>query len=69
MRKLIYGVFEKNEHNSYLGFFEHEDDARKELEIQMVRLQNEGIEPLVLEVDRVLNNDKIILIIHTYVLR
>jgi|694.fasta_scaffold16165_20 hypothetical protein len=75
MREIIYGVFDKTYGTGiYMGFFKNEDDAKKEMQIQMKRLETEhGTKNLVYKDDRVVienkSGDDIIFIIHSYVLR
>ncbi len=74
-RKIIFGVFDKTiECGSYIGFFENEDDAKKELNSQMNYAQLElGYSNMTLKEDRVTRNidDKeiIVYVIHSLVLR
>jgi hypothetical protein len=75
MREIIYGICDKTfGHGIYMGFFKNEDDAKKELQIQMKRLEDEhDTKNLVYKDDRVVietdYEDVIVFIIHPYVLR
>lgn len=74
-RQVIFGVFDKSyKQDSYFGFFKYEEDAKKELVLQMNRMKNEGHMDLIHKNDRVIKmvDDKIeeiVMIIHPYVLR
>ena len=75
-RQIIYGVCDKlGDCDSYYGFFKNKDDASKEIKIQAERLKDElGMMDIVIKEDRAIieeNNrmEKIILIIHAYVVR
>ena len=74
-RQVIFGVYDKTTTNgSYIGYFKHEDDARKELANQMNFIkEQDGITDLVLKNDRVVKVDgrveEIFFIIHPIMLR
>ena len=74
-RQVIFGVYEKGHGcDSYTGYFKFEDDARKELKVQMNRHREEfGTTNLELKNDRVVKVDdrveEIFFIIHPIVLR
>ena len=74
-RKIIFGVNDKTTScNSYVGFFEHEEDAKKELKSQMNFCHLEfGYNDMVLKEDRVVRLTKdietILYVIHPIVLR
>ena len=70
-REIIYGVCDKTGScDSYFGFFKHKEDAEKEVWIQSVRIKNElGIKNIDIQKDRSLVNGKLIVVIHSYILR
>lgn len=74
-RQIIFGVLEKGQkRDSYTGFFKHEEDAKKELKIQMNRIKEDyGTTNLELKNDRVVKvegrTEEIFFIIHPIVLR
>jgi len=74
-RKIIFGVNDKTTScNSYVGFFEHEEDAKRELKSQMNFCQLEfGYKDMILKEDRVVKMNKgietILFVIHPIVLR
>jgi hypothetical protein len=74
-RQVIFGVYDKTTTNgSYIGYFKHEDGARKELANQMNFIkEQDGITDLVLKNDRVVKVDgrveEIFFIIHPIMLR
>ena len=74
-RKIIFGVNDKTTTcNSYVGFFENEEDAKKELKSQMNFCHLEfGYNDMALKEDRVVRVNKgvesILYVIHPIVLR
>ena len=74
-REIIYGVCDKTgDCDSYFGFFKNEGDAKKEIEIQANRLKEDlGMMDIEVKGDRavIVNGrvEKIVVIIHSYVLR
>lgn len=75
-RQIIYGVCDKlYDCDSYYGFFKNKEDASKELKVQAQRIKDElGITDIITKEDRavVMENErieKIILILHAYVVR
>lgn len=74
-KQVIFGVYDKTtECGSYVGFFRHEDTAKKELENQMNYAKEElGLDSLTLKGDRVVKEDgrveEIYFIIHPIILR
>ena len=74
-REIIYGVCDKTGNcDSYFGFFKNEEDAKKEVEIQANRLKEDlGMMDIEVKGDRavIVNGrvEKIVVIIHSYVLR
>lgn len=75
-REIIYGVVDKTGTcDSYFGFFKNFDDAKKEVEIQANRFKEDlGMMNIVIKDDRAVIQDKnrvekIVIVIHNYVLR
>lgn len=74
-RQVIFGIFDKTFNcGSYLGFFRHEEDAKKELKSQMgFLIQETGVNNLELKNDRVVTVngrvETIHYIIHPIILR
>lgn len=75
-RDIIFGVCDKTGScDSYFGFFKREDDAKKELKIQVDRLKEDlGLMDLIVKEDRALISqegrvEEIVVIIHPFVLR
>ncbi len=74
MRDIIFGIYDKTYPcGLYMCFFKNEDDAKKELLIQMQRLVDEhGTKNLTYKDDRVFYGDDendLVFIIHSFVLR
>ena len=74
-REIIYGVCDKTaDCDSYFGFFKNYEDAQKEVKVQSDRLKNElGMMDIVVKEDRAIvpngRIEKLVIIIHNYVLR
>lgn len=75
-REIIYGVVDKTGScDSYYGFFKNFDCAKKEVEIQANRLKEDlGMMNIKVDNDRAIfqdknNVEKVVIIIHNYVLR
>ena len=70
-RKIIYGVCDKTGScNSYFGFFKNIEDAEHEVGVQSNRLKEDlGMMDIDIQTDRALFNDKLVVVIHRYVLR
>ncbi len=70
-RDIIYGVCDKTVScDTYFGFFKNLKDAEKEVEIQSNRLKEDlGMMNIVIQKDRSLIDGKLIVVIHSYVLR
>lgn len=74
-REIIYGVCDKTGNcDSYFGFFKNYEDAQKEVKIQADRLKEDlGMMDIEVKNDRaVIENgrlEKLVIIIHNYVLR
>ena len=70
-REIIYGVCDKTGScDSYFGFFKTKKDAEHEVEIQANRLKEDlGWLDIQIQSDRALLNGKLVVVIHTYVLR
>ena len=71
MRNFIYGVYDKTGTcGSYAGFFSEKEEAIKELKKQMDYAHLElGYMDLVYEDEKVFSGEKIVFLIHNYVLR
>ena len=70
-RKIIYGVCDKTgKCDSYFGFFENEDDAKKEVVLQAKRLKEDlGMLDIEISDDRATYKDNLVIVIHAHVLR
>jgi hypothetical protein len=70
-REFIYGVCDKTgKCDSYFGFFKNEKDAEHEVGVQANRLKEDlGMMEIDIQTDRALFNSKIVIVIHSYVLR
>jgi len=75
-RDIIYGVCDKTgDCDSYFGFFKNEDDAKKEIKIQVDRMKEDfGYQDIILKEDRAVimkteRIEQLLIIIHSYVLR
>jgi hypothetical protein len=70
-REIIYGVCDKTGScDSYFGFFKTEEDAEHEVQVQANRLKEDlGWLDIQIQSDRALMNGKLVVVIHSYVLR
>jgi hypothetical protein len=70
-REIIYGVCDKTGScDSYFGFFKTKEDAENEVETQGNRLKEDlGMMDIDIQKDRALVNGKLVVVIHSYVLR
>jgi hypothetical protein len=70
-REIIYGVCDKTGScDTYFGFFKTKEDAEHEVSVQAQRIKNEfGMMDIVIQSDRALSGDKLVVVIHSYVLR
>ena len=70
-REMIYGVCDKTGScDSYFGFFKTKKDAEHEVEIQANRLKEDlGWLDIQIQSDRAIMNGKLVVVIHSYVLR
>jgi hypothetical protein len=70
-REVIYGVCDKmGSCDSYFGFFKTEKDAEHEVEVQANRLKEDlGMMDIDIQTDRALFDGKLVIVIHSYVLR
>ena len=70
-REIIYGVCDKTGScDSYFGFFKTKKDAEHEVEIQANRLKEDlGWLDIQIQSDRAIMNGKLMVVIHSYVLR
>jgi hypothetical protein len=70
-REIIYGVCDKTGScDSYFGFFKTKEDAEHEVSVQAQRIKNElGMMDIVIQSDRALSEGKLVVVIHSYVLR
>jgi hypothetical protein len=70
-REIIYGVCDKTGScDSYFGFFKNVEDAQHEVEVQSNRLKEDfGMINIEIKKDRSLVNEKLVVVIHQYVLR
>jgi hypothetical protein len=70
-REIIYGVCDKTGScDSYFGFFKTEEDAEHEVQVQANRLKEDlGWLNIQIQSDRALMNGKLVVVIHSYVLR
>ena len=70
-REVIYGVCDKmGSCDSYFGFFKIEKDAEHEVEVQANRLKEDlGMMDIDIQTDRALFDGKLVIVIHSYVLR
>jgi hypothetical protein len=70
-REIIYGVCDKTGScDSYFGFFKTKEDAEHEVSVQAKRLKEDlGWLDIQIQSDRALLNCKLVVVIHTYVLR
>jgi hypothetical protein len=70
-REIIYGVCDKTgKCDSYFGFFKNEKDAENEVEVQANRLKEDlGMMDIEIQSDRATINGKLVVVIHSYVLR
>ncbi len=70
-REIIYGVCDKTGScDSYLGFFKTKEDAEHEVSVQSNRLKEDlGMMDIDIQKDRALFNGKLVVVIHSYVLR
>lgn len=70
-REMIYGVCDKTgKCDSYFGFFKNEKEAEHEVGVQASRLKEDlGMMEIEIKKDRALFNNKLVIVIHRYVLR
>jgi hypothetical protein len=70
-REIIYGVCDKTGScDSYFGFFKTKKDAEHEVQVQANRLKEDlGWLDIQIQSDRALLNGKLMVVIHSYVLR
>ena len=70
-REIIYGVCDKTGScDSYFGFFKTKEDAEHEVEVQAKRLKEDlGMMDIEIKTDRATVKNKIVVVIHQYVLR
>jgi hypothetical protein len=70
-REMIYGVCDKTGScDSYFGFFKTKKDAEHEVEIQANRLKEDlGWLDIQIQSDRALMDGKLVVVIHSYVIR
>lgn len=70
-REIIYGVCDKTGScDSYFGFFKNEKDAENEVEIQANRLKEDmGMIDIEIKSDRAIVQGKLVIVIHSYILR
>ena len=70
-REFIWGVCDKTGTcDTYFGFFKTYESAKKELEIQSMRLKEDlGMMDISINEDKAYLSGKIVIAIHTYVLR
>ena len=70
-REMIYGVCDKTgKCDSYFGFFKNEKDAEHEVGLQASRLKEDlGMMEIEIKKDSALFNNKLVIVIHRYVLR
>jgi hypothetical protein len=70
-REIIYGVCDKTGScDSYFGFFKTKEDAEHEVSVQAKRLKEDlGMMDIDIRSDRALYNGKLVIVIHSYVLR
>jgi hypothetical protein len=70
-REIIYGVCDKTGScDSYFGFFKTKEDAEHEVQVQANRLKEDlGMMDIVIQTDRAVLNGKLMVVIHSYVLR
>jgi len=70
-REIIYGVCDKTGScDSYFGFFKTKEDAEHEVSVQAKRLKEDfGMIHIDIQKDRALVNGKLVVVIHSYVLR
>jgi len=70
-REIIYGVCDKTGScDSYFGFFKTKEDAEHEVEIQANRLKEDlGWLDIRIQSDRALMGGKLVIVIHSYVIR
>ena len=70
-REIIYGVCDKTGScDSYFGFFKTKEDAEHEVSVQSNRLKEDlGMMDIDIQKDRALVNGKLVVVIHSYVLR
>jgi hypothetical protein len=70
-REIIYGVCDKTGScDSYFGFFKTKEDAEREVSVQSKRLKEDlGMMDINIQTDRAIHNGKLVVVIHSYVLR
>lgn len=70
-REIIYGVCDKTGScDSYFGFFKNEKDAENEVEVQANRLKEDmGMMDIEIKSDRAMVQGKLVIVIHSYILR
>lgn len=70
-REIIYGVCDKTGScDSYFGFFKNEKDAENEVEVQANRLKDDmGMMDIEIKSDRAIVQGKLVIVIHSYILR
>jgi len=70
-REVIYGVCDKTGTcESYFGFFKNKKDAEHEVEVQANRLKEDlGWIEIKIEKDRAKYKNKLVIVIHQFVLR
>jgi len=70
-REIIYGVCDKTGScDTYFGFFKTKEDAEQEVQVQANRLKEDlGMMDIIIQTDRAVLNNKLMVVIHSYVLR
>jgi hypothetical protein len=70
-REIIYGVCDKTGScDTYFGFFKTKEDAELEVQVQANRLKEDlGMMDIIIQTDRAVLNNKLMVVIHSYVLR
>ena len=70
-KEIVYGVVDKNGTcDSYIGFFKKEEDAIKELHIQVSRMKEDlGMIDIIIENNQAIQKNKKVIVIHSFVLR
>jgi hypothetical protein len=56
--------------DTYFGFFKTKEDAEQEVQVQANRLKEDlGMMDIIIQTDRAVLNNKLMVVIHSYVLR